>query len=270
VLQRCESWSRASRSPGLRKYLQADKDDFGEQFPRLPLEANPLDPQFADPALLQRTRRPDRRVENNARGRGAPQQRQVLVRNAEMDAGAFENDLLDPHDFAAAFGEEGVDPRNQAGMNGDARDHSITGRLLALPAPVQEFLLRIVKQRCKDLPHLVDEDAEQEEDDDDLDASVFIDEECVLAEIIRIRDMARRNGRQGESWALPGIEQLVFELLHNDPARILEDIQRRALGHNQDGGADGGTMDLNQPLMQLFLRSFLPWNRLDSAQMRRR
>jgi hypothetical protein len=38
----------------LQKYLSAATEDFQEDFPRFPPEANPLDPRFADPRLLAR------------------------------------------------------------------------------------------------------------------------------------------------------------------------------------------------------------------------
>ena len=36
----------------LSRYRNANEEDFLEEYPRLPPEANPLDPRFADPRVL--------------------------------------------------------------------------------------------------------------------------------------------------------------------------------------------------------------------------
>ena len=43
---------RIGNAPEIKKYLRALKEDFSEEYPRLPPEANPLDPIFLDPRLL--------------------------------------------------------------------------------------------------------------------------------------------------------------------------------------------------------------------------
>lgn len=59
------TWSQELRelsdAPELRKYNSALPEDFMEDFPRLPPEANPLDPRFADPRALARQVLPNRR-----------------------------------------------------------------------------------------------------------------------------------------------------------------------------------------------------------------
>lgn len=60
------------------------------------------------------------------------------------------------------------------------------------------------------------------------------------------------------------LQQIVSELLWRTPEEIF--AEHSAASNAEE---DTETLDLNQPLMQLFLRSFLPWNRLDPAAMRR-
>lgn len=46
-------------NPLLFRYLKANEEDFLEEYPRLPPEANPLDPRFTDPRVLAGEYRPD-------------------------------------------------------------------------------------------------------------------------------------------------------------------------------------------------------------------
>jgi hypothetical protein len=50
----------------MQKYLSASSEDFMEEFPRFPPEANPLDPRFADPRLLARQLIPRRQAQGAA------------------------------------------------------------------------------------------------------------------------------------------------------------------------------------------------------------
>ena len=49
ALAQPDDWERLSASPILRKYAAANMEDFLDEFPRLPPEANPLDPRFLIP-----------------------------------------------------------------------------------------------------------------------------------------------------------------------------------------------------------------------------
>ncbi len=86
------------------KYLPANEEDFLEEFPRFPPEANPLDPQFADPRLLARQNIPINRQQIRQQQPGAggrrrnPNQRR---RRVWMDDGTIDDDNED--------GEERVD-----------------------------------------------------------------------------------------------------------------------------------------------------------------
>ena len=54
-----ERWSSLSGSPALKKYSAANLEDYLEEFPRLPPEANPLDARFLAPGapIIQPVRR---------------------------------------------------------------------------------------------------------------------------------------------------------------------------------------------------------------------
>jgi hypothetical protein len=64
----------------VQRYLSADVDDFREEFPRLPPDANPLDPRFADPQVLA-----GRRIVFPAEIERRMHPRHVIGRNAGVD-----------------------------------------------------------------------------------------------------------------------------------------------------------------------------------------
>lgn len=57
------------------------------------------------------------------------------------------------------------------------------------------------------------------------------------------------------------LSDIVTEILNRSP----EDIFAEHSAHSTVADARNNTLDLNQPLMQLFLRSFLPWNHVDPS-----
>ena len=274
-----------SRCEGIKKYLRAAPDDFLEEYRRLPPDANPLDPQFADPQMLlagahinNNNNNNNNRFHNHQRRRG-----DGVIVHQQQQRGDFGNDfMMDEEDGDMAeilrnIEQSEIDmlmAQQQHGLNSNEmegrpvggairqrQNQSLVERLMGLPISIRTFLLDIMCKRCKQLPRVIDEDSAEQDEQDEYMIS-FIDEESVLAEIMRLRDTAAANG---DDIDLSGanIEELVFELLHCDPAEFLDSIHHRAAG---SGAADGLALDLNQPLMQLFLRSLLPWNRIDTSE----
>lgn len=139
----------------MRKYLSAAQEDFLEDFPRLPPEANPLDPRFADPRMLAR-----HMIPQNQRGR-----------------------LADPLE-GLGLGAEGEAAHGFMDPNGR------------------------------------------------------VNEEALFAEMVRLQEM--------------GIDVNMQDLL----------AQMQHMGGFGEAALDRGNVDLDAPLMQLFLQTLLPWSRL--------
>lgn len=161
-------WEDLCSRAELKKYLSAEIDDFMEEFPRLPPDANPLDPQFADPrALLPVVRGAEvaamravagpRRLNHNRRvvvnrGRGEvngdDEEAHMLRQLAQFEAQDAE--LMEQ----MMRQEQEIGLLNQYAGNANAatanrRNTTLLSRISGLPQPLKDFLCNIIEQRIK-------------------------------------------------------------------------------------------------------------------------
>lgn len=139
-----------------------------------------------------------------------------------------ENDMHWQFDANTMGGQEYLDP--------------LVDRIARLPVPLRNFIVGIVERRL-----------EQMRGTEDFD--VLLDTESVLAEALYMQ-----GGDDDEARVVDPNElaRIVAEAMNVDPFDFLHDVQVRAEQTRREDAA----LDLNQPLLQLFIRSFLPWNHL--------
>jgi hypothetical protein len=211
----------------LEKYRRANPEDFTDNITRFPLDANPLDPRFTDPNKPLPINRED--VERARALRLAQQNQPRRQRVAQMRQVGFEGgDVHWQFDADTMGGAEYLEP--------------LVDRIARLPAPLRDFIVGIVERRLEQLRGTEDFDA-------------LLDTESVLAEALYMRDSEGDDGRAVDPNELA---RIVAEAMRVDPFDFQRDVHIRA----EQQRREAGTLDLNQPLLQLFIRSFLPWNHL--------
>jgi hypothetical protein len=210
----------------MEKYRRANPEDFTDNITRFPLDANPLDPRFTDPNKPLPINRED--VDRARAIRLAQQNQPRRQRVAQMRPVGAEGDVQWQFDANTMGGGEYLEP--------------LVERIARLPAPLRDFIVSIVERRLEQLRGTEDFDA-------------LLDTESVLAEAMYMRDGEGDDGRVVDPNELA---RIVAEAMNVDPFDFHRDVQIRA----EQRRRDEGTLDLNQPLLQLFIRSFLPWNHL--------
>ncbi len=201
----------------------------------MPPDANPLDPQFADPMALMP-------VPPAARGERG---RNNVIRNVQLRENAdhfvFEDEAMfniDDMNFEPAAQPVRRLPQRQ----------SLLKRISKLPPPVKKFLLDLIEKR-----HVEFSTPESERQ---MDWSL-ISEDSLIAEIDIIRSNDTTDYAPEEVVNDDIIAAIIAEILRRDSDDIFTEY-----AEEMSRGEDTEFLDLNQPLMQLFLRTLLPWNQM--------
>jgi hypothetical protein len=217
------SYTYLQNSASLQKYRFANEDDFKDRFPHLPEDANPIEPQLLDPILFENEQ--------------IQRQRQHLHR-------------------------EGIDLSQLLGIDVEAAEDGKT-------AAFTKRFQRAVRARGGDSDSL-------------LQALAGLDFSLLMEENTALWNVDATEGRDGDSEG-DFVDKLVRYLLPTGrpgvgaagpdgpttamgaavgaPAHSDEDFVSR--GHILDAvrPEEGYILDMNAPLMQLFLQSIMPWFR---------
>jgi hypothetical protein len=232
--ERALEWRGLCTRPEIKKYLSAEIDDFLEEFPRLPPDANPLDPQFADPrAMLPLPRAGARAVRGRhavpvpvavaggGLGRQRPNHNRRVVNHGNGRQGQGQGHVPDDEEeeahmmrqlaqFEAQEGElrQGDEDQRREMEMLRQYEHTHAGGGGGGGGQSNETLLKRITDLPKPLKTFLlnileqraksdEQDSDGEADPEELNMYDFIDEGSLLAEMDIIR-RSDTDGRQGQ------------------------------------------------------------------------